>query len=50
MGKMKTRDVLTVVSDDQERFESYRTSLKEKDAKEFKVIEITYARKKKASN
>jgi Protein of unknown function (DUF1579) len=49
MGKMKTRDVLSIVSDDEERFEMFRTPLKEKDAKEFKVVEITYARKKKAS-
>jgi hypothetical protein len=49
MGKMKMRDVLTVISDDEERFEMFRTSFAEKDAKEFKVMEITYTRKKKAS-
>ncbi len=45
-GQMKTRDVLTIVSDDEERFEMYRTPLKE--GKEFKVMEITYTRKKKS--
>jgi len=44
-GKTKTRDVLTLVSDDEERFAMYRTPLKE--GKEFKVMEITYTRKAK---
>jgi hypothetical protein len=42
-GKMKTRDVLTIVSDDQEHFEMYRMPLAQ--GKEFKVMEITYTRK-----
>ena len=35
MGKIKSY-VLTIISDDEERFEMYRTPLKEKDAKEFR--------------
>jgi Protein of unknown function (DUF1579) len=46
-GKMKTRDVLTILSDDSQRFEMYRTPLKE--GKEFKVMEIAYTRSKKAA-
>jgi hypothetical protein len=42
-GKMKTRDVLTVVSEDSQHFEMYRTP--GKDGKEMKVMEITYTRK-----
>ena len=44
-GKAKVRDVLKLVSDDEETFEMYRTPLKE--GKEFKVMEITYTRKAK---
>jgi hypothetical protein len=44
-GKTKTRDVLKLVSDDEELFEMYRTPVKE--GKEFKVMEITYTRKAK---
>jgi hypothetical protein len=42
-GKMKMRDVLTIISDDEERFEMYRTP---KDGKEMKVMEINYTRAK----
>lgn len=46
-GKMKMRDVLKIISDDEQRFDMFRTPLKDgKDAKEFKVLEITYARKR----
>jgi hypothetical protein len=44
-GKMKTRDVLKLVSADEELFEMYRTPAKE--GKELKVMEITYTRKAK---
>jgi hypothetical protein len=44
-GKMKTRDVLKYVSDDQQLFEMYRAPIADK-AKETKVMEITYTRKK----
>lgn len=43
-GKMKTRDVLKITSADEQRFEMFRTPLKT--GKEFKVMEITYTRKK----
>jgi hypothetical protein len=46
-GKMKTRDVLKLVSDDEQLFEMFRTPLTT--GKEFKVMEITYTRAKKAS-
>jgi uncharacterized protein DUF1579 len=47
-GKVKTRDVLKLVSADEETFEMFRTPLKEgKEGKEFKVMEITYTRKAK---
>jgi hypothetical protein len=42
-GKMKIRDVLHLISADEQRFEMFRTPLK-KD-KEFKVMEIKYTRK-----
>lgn len=46
-GKTKTRDVLKMVSDDEQFFEMYRTPLKDgKEAKELKVMEITYTRTK----
>jgi hypothetical protein len=41
-GKMKTRDVLQIVSNDEQKFEMYRTPLKT--GKEHKVMEITYTR------
>jgi hypothetical protein len=43
MGKMKMRDVLTMVSDTEQRLEMYRTPVG-KDGKEFKMIEVTYFR------
>jgi hypothetical protein len=42
-GKMKMRDVLTVVGDDELHFDMYRTPAKT--GKETKVMEITYTRK-----
>jgi len=42
MGKMKMRDVLTVISDDEQRLEMYRTPLK--GGNEFKMMEIVYTR------
>jgi hypothetical protein len=42
-GKMKTRDVLKIVSEREQVFEMYRTP--EKTGKEFKVMEITYTKK-----
>src|SRR5438874_365359 len=42
-GKLKIRDVLRMVSDDVAMFEMFRTPPK---AKEFKIMEITYTRKK----
>jgi hypothetical protein len=44
-GKTKMRDVLKLVSADEQTFEMYRTPLKE--GKEFKVMEIRYKRKAK---
>jgi hypothetical protein len=46
-GKMKTRDVLKIVSADEQFFEMFRTPLST--GKEFKVMEIAYTRIKKAS-
>lgn len=43
-GKIKTRDVLKIISADEQRFEMFRTPLKT--GKESKVMEITYTRKK----
>src|SRR5262245_51167298 len=43
-GKMKTRDVLKMISADEQRFEMFRTP--QKTGKEFKVMEITYTRQK----
>lgn len=42
-GKMKTRDVLTIVDQDEQKLEMYRTPLKS--GKEHKVMEITFKRK-----
>jgi hypothetical protein len=42
-GKMKMRDVLTLVGKDEMQFEMYRTPAKS--GKEMKVMEITYTRK-----
>ena len=42
-GKLKIRDVLRMISDDELRFEMYRTP---PDNKEVKIMEITYTRKK----
>jgi len=50
MGKAKTRDVLKMVSADEQTFEMYRTPLESKEKgipKEIKVMEITYTRKAK---
>jgi hypothetical protein len=47
-GKMKTRDVLKLVSDDQQLFEMFRTPVTT--GKEFKVMEITYTRVRKTSD
>jgi hypothetical protein len=44
-GKTKTRDVLKIVSADEQLFEMYRTPIKV--GKEFKVMEIVYTRKAK---
>jgi hypothetical protein len=46
-GKMKTKDVLKLVSDDEQSFEMFRTPITT--GKEFKVMEITYTRAQKAS-
>lgn len=42
-GKLKTRDVFTVLGDDEQRFEMYRTPVAP-GAKEFKVMEVVYTR------
>jgi hypothetical protein len=42
-GKLKIRDVLRMISDNELRFEMYRTP---PDNKEIKIMEITYTRKK----
>jgi hypothetical protein len=48
MGKMKMRDVLTMVSGTVQRLEMYRTPVG-KDGKEFKLMEIVYTRVPEAS-
>jgi hypothetical protein len=44
-GDLKARDVLRIVSDNEQFFEMFRTPV-EKGAKEFKVLDIRYTRKK----
>ncbi len=44
MGKLKTRDVFTVINDNEQRFEMYRTPLAKGGGQEFKVMEVLYTR------
>lgn len=43
---LKARDVLRMVSDDEQYFEMFRTPAQPKGAKEFKVLDIRYTRRR----